>query len=95
MNILAPKIGTLQVSPRKPNGDFLKNGSNNFIKIYLFMETIAINNCICSFFRKLMVCTLGTQMIMQCFLACIILGQECSTEKKYYFQGDIFKATHE
>jgi hypothetical protein len=30
MNIPAPKIGTLQMGPKTQNGEFLKNGSNDF-----------------------------------------------------------------
>jgi hypothetical protein len=29
-NILAPKTGALQMCPKKQNGDFLENGSNDF-----------------------------------------------------------------
>jgi hypothetical protein len=30
MNILAPKLGALQIGPMKQNDDFLKNGLNDF-----------------------------------------------------------------
>jgi hypothetical protein len=30
MNILAPKMGAIQMSPQDKNGDFIKNGSNDF-----------------------------------------------------------------
>jgi hypothetical protein len=30
MNILASKVGALQMGPKKQNGDFLENGSNDF-----------------------------------------------------------------
>jgi hypothetical protein len=30
MNILAPKIGTVQISPPKQNGIFLENDTDNF-----------------------------------------------------------------
>jgi hypothetical protein len=29
-NILSPKIGTFQMGPKTPNGDFPKNNSNEF-----------------------------------------------------------------
>jgi hypothetical protein len=39
MNILAPKIGVLQMGPKKQNYDFLENSSNDSA----FMETVIKN----------------------------------------------------
>jgi hypothetical protein len=39
MNVLAPKIGFLQMGLKKQNYDFLKNSSNDFA----FMETVIQN----------------------------------------------------
>jgi hypothetical protein len=59
MNILTQKIGTLQMVPRKPKGDFFfENGSNDFDSIsVIYRDHILTQNYMGGIFRKITIYT--------------------------------------
>jgi hypothetical protein len=84
MNILAPKIGTLQILSKEKNSDFLGKGYNEFYYISIFYEdNLPKYNWVPDIFWKITVRALGVQMGDVDFVETSFTGRTDSTVVRY------------